>query len=126
MLPPSFPRRELLRLLGAGLVAGFGSACVGRVGDESVTDPAALRLLHSNGRLAARPGKVSPREAPPRGVVRLGLSASERDGVVYRPSPLRADRPAPCSSSSMGRPAAAAAPSKDSSTWRTTEACFSS
>src|SRR3954470_8098963 len=95
MLPPSFPRRELLRLLGAGLVAGLGSACVGRAGDESVTDPAALRLLHSNGRLAARPGKVSPREPQPRGVVRLGLSASERDGVVYRPSTLRADRPAP-------------------------------
>jgi phospholipase/carboxylesterase len=95
MLPPSFPRRELLRLLGAGLVAGLGSACVGRAGDESVTDPAALRLLHSSGRLAARPAKVSPREPPPCGIVRLGLSGSERDGVVYRPATLRADRPAP-------------------------------
>jgi phospholipase/carboxylesterase len=95
MLPPSCSRRKLLRLLGAGLVTGLGSACVGRAGDEAVTDPATLRLLHSSGRLAARPAKVSPREPYARGVVRLGLSDSERDGVLYRPATLRADRPAP-------------------------------
>jgi phospholipase/carboxylesterase len=85
----------LLRLLGAGFVAGLGSACVGRINDEPATDPAALRLLHAGGRLAARPSKHSLREPPPGGLVRLGLSESDRDGVVYRPAGLRADRPAP-------------------------------
>jgi phospholipase/carboxylesterase len=95
MLPQSLPRRELLRLLGAGFVAGLGSACVGRINDEPATDPAALRLLHAGGRLAARPSNHSLREAPAAGLVRLGLSESDRDGVVYRPAGLRSDRPAP-------------------------------
>ena len=61
MLPPPLSRREVLRLFGAGLVAGLGSACVGRVNDEPVTDPAALRLMHAGGRFAARPSRVAPR-----------------------------------------------------------------
>ena len=95
MLPPTLPRRELLRILGAGLLAGLGSACVGRVNDEPVADPAALRLLHSGGRFAARPIQGSPREPAAGGLVRLDLSGSDRDGVLYRPSSLHADRPAP-------------------------------
>jgi phospholipase/carboxylesterase len=95
MLPHPLPRRELLRLVGAGLLAGLGSACVGRVSDEPVTDPAALRLMHAGGRFAARPARDSPRDPPAGGIVRLGLSGSERDGVVYRPARLGADRPAP-------------------------------
>ena len=95
MLPPQLPRRELLRLIGAGLLAGVGSACVGRNNEERVTDPAALRLMHAGGRLAARPAPVGPRAAPASGVARLALSGSERDGVLYRPATLRADRPAP-------------------------------
>ena len=76
-------------------MAGLGSACVGRVNDEPVTDPAALRRMHAGGRFAARPSRVAPRDPPAGGVVRLGLSGSERDGVLYRPAGLRADRPAP-------------------------------
>ena len=95
MLPHSLPRRELLRLLGAGLLAGLGSACVGRINDEPVTDPAALRLLHSGGRFAARPTNDFLREPPASGLVRLRLSESDRDGVLYRPAGLRSDRPAP-------------------------------
>ncbi len=95
MFPHPLPRRELLRLLGAGVLAGLGSACVGRVNDEPITDPAALRLLHSGGRFAARPSKDSLGESPTGGLVRLGLSGSDRDGVLYRPTNLRADRPAP-------------------------------
>ena len=95
MLPPPLSRRELLRLFGAGLLAGLGSACVGRVNDEPVTDPAALRLMHAGGRFAARPSRVAPRHLPGGGVDRLGLSGSERDGVLYRPATLGADGPAP-------------------------------
>ena len=95
MLPHPLPRRELLRLFGAGLLAGLGSACIGRVSDEPVTDPAPLRRMHAGGRFAARPARGSPRDPPAGGIVRLGLSGSERDGVVYRPARLGADRPAP-------------------------------
>ena len=95
MLPSSLPRRELLRLFGAGLLAGFGSACVGRVNDEPATDPATLRHLHATGRFAARPLSGASHRELPAGLVPLGLSDSERDGVLYRPAGLRADRPAP-------------------------------
>ena len=95
MLHPPLSRRELLRLFGAGLFAGLGSACLGRVNDEPVNDPAALRLMHAGGRFAARPSRVAPGDPPAGGVVPLGLSGSERDGVLYRPAGLRVDRPAP-------------------------------
>jgi phospholipase/carboxylesterase len=81
------PRRELLRLLGAGVLAGLGSACgMGRVSDEPVADPATARLMHSAGRLLARPHTTQAAAREPTGLVRLGLSDSERDGVLYLPS----------------------------------------
>lgn len=95
MLPPLLPRRELFRLLGAGVLVGLGSACAGRIDDEPVTDPAALRLLHSGGRLAASPARHPTGEPRPAGLTRLGLSDSARDGVLYRPAGVGADSPAP-------------------------------
>jgi phospholipase/carboxylesterase len=96
MPSPSLPRREWLRLTGAGLVAGLASACgMGRVSDEPAADPAATRLLHSNGRFVARPSTTGLRDPESLGVVRLGLSESERDGVLYLPSGRQRDRPAP-------------------------------
>ena len=90
------PRRELLRLAGAGVVAAVASACgMGRLGDEPVADPAAVRLLHSGGRILARPATADPPDRGAGGLVRLGLSRSERDGVLYLPSGPRAERPAP-------------------------------
>jgi phospholipase/carboxylesterase len=82
-------------MLGAGFLTGLGSSCLGRINDGPVTDPAALRLLHSSGRLAARPSRESTREPAAGGLVRLGLGGSDRDGVLYRPASLRAHRPAP-------------------------------
>jgi phospholipase/carboxylesterase len=89
-------RRELLGLAGAGVLAAVASACgLGRVGDEPAADPAAARLLHSAGRILARPTTAGPPDLGGGGVVRLGLSESERDGVLYLPSGPRAERPAP-------------------------------
>jgi phospholipase/carboxylesterase len=84
MLPPSLPRRELLRLTGAGVLAGLASACgLGRLNEEPATDPA-----------AARPAIGAPPDRARRGLMRLGLSGSDRDGVLYLPPGLRAE-PAP-------------------------------
>jgi len=94
---PSTPRRDLLRLAGAGVLAALTAGCgMGRVSEEPAADPAATRLLHSAGRLLARPSTATARSAPaPGGLVRLGLSATDRDGVLYLPSGRRAEPPAP-------------------------------
>jgi phospholipase/carboxylesterase len=90
------PRRELLRLAGAGVLAGIASACgLGRLNDEPAADPAAARLLHASGRFLARPSPTSRCRGEPRGLIRLGLSASERDGVLYLPSGSRLEQPSP-------------------------------
>jgi phospholipase/carboxylesterase len=68
---------------------------MGRLSDEPAADPAATRLLHSTGRILARPTSAGPVDREPSGLVRLGLSDSDRDGVLYLPSGPRDGRPAP-------------------------------
>jgi len=94
-MPPPLDRRDLLRLAGAGLLAGVAAACgTGRGFDGPTADPAALRRLHARGRLAARPRAPAPGSAPT-GILPLQLSGSDRDGVVYVPPSYRQDSPAP-------------------------------
>jgi phospholipase/carboxylesterase len=89
-------RRDLLRMAGAGVLAGIASACgVGRVSDEPVADPAAARLLHSAGRFLARPRGARFLDPERSGLVRLGLSESERDGVLYLPSGRQSQQRSP-------------------------------
>jgi phospholipase/carboxylesterase len=89
-------RRDLLRLVGAGLLAGIASACgMGGVSEERVADPATARLLHSAGRFLARPRRGRSSDPEPTGLVRLGLSESERDGVLYLPSGPQSKQPSP-------------------------------
>lgn len=95
MPPHSLPRRELLRL-GAGLLARLASACgMGRVSEEPAADPITARRLHSNGRFLARPSTAAPFESEAGGLLRLGLSGSDRDGVLYLPPGLGVERAAP-------------------------------
>jgi phospholipase/carboxylesterase len=93
----SLPRRELLRLAGAGALACIASACgMGRVGDEpAAADPATARLLHASGRFLARPSTASAPDEEPGGLTGLGLGDGERDGVLYLPTRRRPGRPAP-------------------------------
>jgi phospholipase/carboxylesterase len=95
-MAPLLHRRELLRLIGAGLVAGVGAACgTGRGDDRSVpADPAVRRRLHAGGRLIHRPRAPRP-GAPPSGLHPLRLSGSDRDGIVYVPPSYRHEVPAP-------------------------------
>lgn len=98
MTPPLLPRRDLLRLAGAGVLAGLAAACgTGRAaeGEAPVTDPAELRRLHGAGLLTARPKPAIEPDPAQTGLVPLGLSGSDRDGAIYVPSGYRADRPAP-------------------------------
>jgi len=97
MTPPLLPRRDLLRLAGASVLAGLAAACgTGRAAESETlaTDPAELRRLHLAGRLTARP-TAAPPDSAQTGLVPLGLSGSDRDGAIYVPSGYRADRPAP-------------------------------
>jgi phospholipase/carboxylesterase len=69
---------------------------MGRVSDEPAADPAPARLLHSTGRFLARPTTTAgPPERGAGGLIRLGLSESDRDGVLYLPSGPRMEQPAP-------------------------------
>jgi predicted esterase len=94
-MPPPLDRRDLLRLAGAGLIAGVAAACgTGRGSDGPTADPAARRRLHANGRLTTRPRPPAPGSAPT-GLLPLQLSGSDRDGAVYVPPSYRQDSPAP-------------------------------
>jgi predicted esterase len=95
-MPPLLHRRELLRLAGAGLVAGAAAACgTGRGVESSASaDPALRRRLHIGGRLISRPRAPNP-DLPPTGLLPLQLSGSDRDGVVYVPPSYRHEIPAP-------------------------------
>jgi len=95
-MPPSLPRRDLLRLAGAGLIAGVAAACgTGRGSDGAApADPAARRRLHARGYLTSRPRASAPGSAPT-GLLPLQLSGSDRDGAVYVPPSYRHDSPGP-------------------------------
>jgi phospholipase/carboxylesterase len=95
-MPPPLPRRDLLRLAGAGLLAGLAAACgTGRGSDGAApADPAARRRLHADGRLASRPHAPAAGSAPT-GLLPLQLSGSDRDGAVYVPPSYRYDPPFP-------------------------------
>jgi phospholipase/carboxylesterase len=96
MPPHSLPRRDILRLAGAGVLAGLAAACgLGRVSEEPTADPATTRLLHSAGRLLARASPAAPPARAAGGLSRLGLSGTDRDGVLYLPSGPGVERPAP-------------------------------
>jgi phospholipase/carboxylesterase len=68
---------------------------MGRMSDELTADPAAARLLHASGRILARPSTAALPADGPHGLLPLGLSDSERDGVIYFPSASRKDAPSP-------------------------------
>ena len=95
MLPP-LQRRELLRLVGASVIAGVTAACGAGHGSERAApaDPAARRRLNAGGRLTSRPRAPAPGPAPS-GLLPLQLSGSDRDGAVYVPPSYRPDSPAP-------------------------------
>ena len=95
-MPPPLSRRDLLRLAGAGLIAGGAAACGTGHGSDGATpaDPGARRRLHGDGRLTSRPRPPAPGSAPT-GLLPLSLSGSDRDGVVYVPPSYRPEAPAP-------------------------------
>jgi phospholipase/carboxylesterase len=94
-MPRLLPRRELLRLVGAGLIAGVAACGTGRGADSSApTDPAVRRRLRTGGRLISRP-RAPDAGVPPTGLQPLHLSGSDRDGIVYLPPSYRHDVPAP-------------------------------
>jgi len=94
-MPPSLPRRDLLRLAGAGLLAGVAAACGASSSDRFVpADPAVRRRLHAGGYLTSRPRAPAPGSAPT-GLLPLQLSGSDRDGAFYVPPSYRHDSPAP-------------------------------
>jgi phospholipase/carboxylesterase len=91
---PSFPRRELLRLVAAGMIAACTSACgAGNVG-RAEPSAADLRRQHERGQLSSRPHPPAG-SSPPTGLVPLQLSGSDRDGVLHVPPSYTPGRPAP-------------------------------
>jgi phospholipase/carboxylesterase len=92
----SLSRRKLFQLAGAATLSGLATACgVRRVGEEPAADPDTVRLLQSSGRLLARPTSATPPPDPRlTGRSRLGLSNSDRDGVIYLPAGTRSAQPA--------------------------------
>ena len=96
-MPPLLHRRELVRLVAAGLAAAFSSACgagaPNRAEPETASD---RRRQHSRGRLSSRPRPPGGGASPaPTGLIPLQLSGSDRDGVLYVPASYRPDTPAP-------------------------------
>jgi len=84
---PSLYRRDFLRLAAAGLAAVFSSAC----GGGSAPGPDELsaeerRRQHARGRLGSRPHAAAGGSQAATGLVPLGLSGSDRDGVCYVPA----------------------------------------
>jgi len=96
-MSPPLPRRDLLRLAGAGLIAVVAAACgTGRGSDGTTADPAARRRLHAAGRLASRPrAPAAASDSAFTGLLPLRLSGSDRDGAVYVPPSYRQDSPVP-------------------------------
>ena len=90
------PRRELLRLAGAGLLGSLAAACgAGHGSDRPIpADPEALRRLHASGRLTSRPHPPASGRAPT-GLLPLQLSGTDRDGAVYVPPSYQPRVPAP-------------------------------
>ncbi|HEY7611933.1 MAG TPA: hypothetical protein VH764_02975 [Gemmatimonadales bacterium] len=83
---PSYPRREVLRLAAAGLVAAFSSACgAGSAGRPDALSAEERRRQHGRGRLDSRPHAPSGSREPT-GLVPLRLSGSDRDGVLFVPA----------------------------------------
>jgi phospholipase/carboxylesterase len=90
----SLQRRDLLRLVAAGLFAGFVPSC--GAGNAARGEPSAadLRRLHERGQLGSRPQPPAG-GTPPTGLQSLQLSGSDRDGVLYVPPSYRPSHPVP-------------------------------
>jgi phospholipase/carboxylesterase len=90
----SLHRRELLRLVAAGMFAGFVSSCGASTAARGEPSAADLRRRHERGQLSSRPHPPAV-GTPPTGLVPLQLSSSDRDGVLYVPPSYRPEHPAP-------------------------------
>jgi phospholipase/carboxylesterase len=91
---PSFPRRELLRLVAAGMIAACTSACGAGTAGRAEPPVAELRRQHERGQLSSRPHPPAGGRPPTR-LVPLQLSGSDRDGVLYVPPSYTPGHPAP-------------------------------
>jgi predicted esterase len=90
----SFHRRELLRLVAAGMFSAFVPSCRVGTAASGAPSPADLRRRHERGQLSSRPHPPTV-GSPPTGLVPLQLSGSDRDGVLYVPPSYRPGHPAP-------------------------------
>jgi phospholipase/carboxylesterase len=91
---PSLHRRELLRLVAAGLIAAFASSCGAGTATRAEPSAADLRRRYERGQLGSRPHPPAG-GPPPLGLVPLQLSGSDRDGVLYAPPSYTPAHPAP-------------------------------
>lgn len=91
---PSLHRRELLRLVAAGMIAAYTSACGAGAAGRAELSAADLRRRHERGELSRRSHPPAG-GTPPTGLVPLQLSGSDRDGVLYVPASYRPGHPAP-------------------------------
>jgi phospholipase/carboxylesterase len=91
---PFLHRRELLRLVPAGMVAACTSACGAGTAGRAEPSAAELRRQHERGQLGSRPHPPAG-GTPPTGLVPLQLSGSDRDGVLYVPPSYTLGHPAP-------------------------------
>ncbi|HEY7502685.1 MAG TPA: hypothetical protein VH700_01205 [Gemmatimonadales bacterium] len=91
---PSLHRRDLLRLVAAGMLAGFVPSCGAGTAVRGEPSAADLRRRYERGQLSSRPHP--PVEGiPPTGLLSLQLSGSDRDGVLYVPASYRPGHPVP-------------------------------
>jgi predicted esterase len=90
----SLHRRRLLRLVAAGMLAAFAPSCGAGTAARGEPSAADLRRRHERGQLNTRPHPPAA-GTPPRGLVALRLSGSDRDGVLYVPPSYRPGHPAP-------------------------------
>lgn len=90
----SIQRRELLRLATASVLAALASGCGAGTAGSGGQSAAGPRREPEHGRLGSRP-RTPAGASPPTGLLPLGLSGSDRDGVLYVPSGYTPRRPAP-------------------------------
>ena len=88
-------RRELVRLVAAGLAAVFSSACGAGAANRAEPPTSDRRRQYSGGRLLIRPRSGGGASPAPTGLIPLQLSGSDRDGVLYVPPSYRPETPAP-------------------------------